>query len=477
MIGITGYGAYIPRYRMDRSVILQQVGWFARSMGKGEKAVANCDEDAITMAHAASKNCVKGIDDIDALYMASLSFPFQLRQNSAIVSEALNLGSGIRTADYTSSLQCGINALAAALDAVRGGGARQALVCASDARKAKPASAQDYAWGDGAAALRLGKDGVIASLLGSAAITADFIDKWQIDSEQFEHGWEDRWIRDEGYLKLIPDVIGRLLKLTGTAMEDYKSVCIACPNAGAIKALAKRCKVTPEQLADTLVGAIGDTGSAMPFLMLVSALETARPGDKIMVVSFGSGAQAFAFEATEAITASADRGCFAKTLARKAPLAEYTRYLAYKGLIELDVGIRGELVAATAMSVLHQQGKAISCLEGVRCKKCGVPQFPKHEICVNPDCSATGQMEPYSFADRIGMIASFTADSLAFSWNPPQLDGSLDFEGGGRIFMDFTDCTQKDIGVGTKMEMTFRRKYIDSLRGYYGYFWKAMPVN
>lgn len=474
MVGITGYGAYIPRYRMGRPAILQQVGWFARGMGSGEKAVANCDEDAITMAYAAAKGCSS--KDVDVFYMASLSFPYQVRQNSAIVAEALGFDENMRTADYTSSLQCGTDALSAAFDAVLGGTAKQALICASDARKAKPASAQDYSWGDGAAALRLGKDNVIATLLGSSAVTADFIDKWQIDNEHFEHSWEDRWIREEGYLKIIPNAVNHLLKKTGTAMEDYAKVCLACPNAGALKALSKRCKVAPEQLVDTLVGVIGDTGSAMPMLMLVSALETANPGDKILVVSFGSGAQAFAFETTSAIASSPDRGCLARTMERKAPLMEYARYLAYKGLVEFDASIRGELVAATAMSVLHQQGRAISYLEGVRCTKCGTPQFPKHQICVNPECNATGQMEPYPFAGRIGTIASFTADSLAFAWDPPQLNGSLDFEGGGRIFMDFTDCTQNDVQVGTKMEMTFRRKYVDNLRGYYGYFWKATPV-
>lgn len=478
MIGITGYGAYVPRYRMERLTILQQMGWFNAGMSKGEKAVVNCDEDAVTMAYAAAKVCLLDINpqDVDALYMASLSFPFKVRQNSVIVAEALNLNETLMTADYTSSLQCGTNAILAALHAIRAGGALQAVVCASDARKAKPGSAQEYTWGDGAAALCLGDENVIASFLDAYSISSDFIDKRIIDTEVFEHVWEDRWLREEGYLKMIPPVIDGLLKKTGTQIQDYQKVCVACPNAAALKALSKKCKITPEQLSDNLVGAVGDTGSAMPALMLVSALESANPGDKIMVVSFGYGAQALAFEATDLILSSKSRGCLAKTLRRKAQLKEYARYLAHKGLLDFETGIRGETVAPTAMSVLHQQGKAVSCLEGVRCTACGTPQFPKHQVCVNPSCNTTGKMEPYLFSDKIGRVASFTADSLAFTWDPPQLSGMVDFEGGGRIFMDFTDCTQNDIKVNAKMEMTFRRKYTDHVRGYYGYFWKATPA-
>lgn len=478
MIGITGYGAYVPKYRMDRSVVLQQMGWFARGMAKGEKAVANHDEDAVTMAHAAARAALAGADlsAVEAFHLASLSLPYKVRQNAVIVAEALSLGAKLRAADYTSSSLCGATALLAALDAVGAGSVRQAVACASDARRAKPASAQDYLWGDAAAAVRVGKDDVIASFLGAGSLARDFIDKYMIDAEEFEHNWEDRWIRDEGYMKMIPEVIGDLLAKTGTAIGDYKKVCIACPNPSAVKAIAKRCKLDPECLVDNLVGPVGDTGSAMPLLMLAAALETAAPGDKILVVGFGFGAQALAFEATGKLPGSPSRGCLAKTMARRAPLTEYVRYLTYKGLVQPEVGIRGESVAATAMSVLHQQGRAISCLEGERCTACGTIQFPKHRVCVNPECNAVGNMEPYLFSDKIGTIASFTVDSLAFTWSPPQLDGMLDFADGGRIFMDFTDCGKDDIKVGAAMEMTFRRKYSDKLRGYYGYFWKATPA-
>lgn len=85
-------------------------------------------------------------------------------------------------------------------------------------------------------------------------------------------------------------------------------------------------------------------------------------------------------------------------------------------------------------------------------------------------------MDKYYFADKVGKVASFTADSLAFSWDPPQFYGAVDFEGGGRIYLDFTDCNKDTIKIGTQVEMTFRRKYTDNIRGHYGYFWKATPI-
>ena len=479
MIGITSYGSYLPRYRMERSVILQQMGWFNPGSPKGDKAVVNCDEDSITMAYAAANNCLigKNSDDIDGVYLASLSFPFSVRQNSVVVAKALNLRDNIRSSDYTSSLQCGTNALLSAIETVAANNDSQIVTCATDARRAKPGSPQEYTWGDGAAAFCIGNKGVVASFIGEYSLGCDFIDKKMIDTEEFERSWEDRWTRDEGYMKIIPKAIKGLLDKLGTDIPSFAKVCIACPNTSALKAVGKLLRFTPNQEVDNLITAVGDTGSAMSYLMLISVLENANAGDKIMLVSFGYGAQALAFEVTPEIdkVKSSLRGV-SYMLNRKAPLKDYTRYLAYKNLIQFEMGIRGETIPPSSMSLIWKQSKAMAALEGVRCKVCGTPQFPKHTVCVNPECNATGQMEPYLFSDKIGKIVSFTADSLAFSWDPPQLYGLVDFAEGGRIFLDITDCAKESIKVGTQVEMTFRRKYIDNTRGHYCYFWKAMPV-
>lgn len=115
-------------------------------------------------------------------------------------------------------------------------------------------------------------------------------------------------------------------------------------------------------------------------------------------------------------------------------------------------------------------------MEGSRCLECGTPQYPAQRICVNQACGATDRMEPYRFSDKIGRVASYTGDNLAASINPPAIYGQIEFEGGGKYMLNFTDCDLDSIETGMKVKLTFRRKYQDSLRGISGYSWNVTPL-
>jgi NAD(P)-dependent dehydrogenase (short-subunit alcohol dehydrogenase family)/uncharacterized OB-fold protein/putative sterol carrier protein len=115
-------------------------------------------------------------------------------------------------------------------------------------------------------------------------------------------------------------------------------------------------------------------------------------------------------------------------------------------------------------------------LVGGRCTECGTPQYPRADICVNPDCGALHSQEDYEFADVPATVRSFTGDMLAVSVDPPAIYGLVQFEGGGRLMADFTDCELSDLKVGMPVKMAFRRHYVDEERGFTGYFWKAVPL-
>ena len=214
MIGITSDGAYIPRYRMDRKIIHSAMGFLGAGGLPGEKAVANYDEDSISMAVAAGVDCLTGIEreKIGGLYYATVTQPYMMRQNSAIVASALDLQPSARTADLVGCTKSGTGGLLSAFNAVKGEEASNVLVCASDCRVGKPGGGQEYIYGDGAATFLLGSDGVIATVEGSYSLFYDFPDRWRAIGEKFEHVWEDRFIRDEGYIKIIPEAISGLLK-------------------------------------------------------------------------------------------------------------------------------------------------------------------------------------------------------------------------------------------------------------------------
>jgi uncharacterized OB-fold protein len=164
-----------------------------------------------------------------------------------------------------------------------------------------------------------------------------------------------------------------------------------------------------------------------------------------------------------------------KNLARRKELASYEKYAAFRDVIPIDIGMRGETIPPSAMSLLWRERREIMALYGTKCKRCGTPQYPASRICVNPDCRVIDEMEDYRFSDKRGTVFNYTGDNLAASVSPPAIYGIIEFEGGGRAYLDFTDCDLDDIKVGMSVELSFRRKYVDGARGVHSYFWKVMP--
>jgi NAD(P)-dependent dehydrogenase (short-subunit alcohol dehydrogenase family)/uncharacterized OB-fold protein/putative sterol carrier protein len=179
---------------------------------------------------------------------------------------------------------------------------------------------------------------------------------------------------------------------------------------------------------------------------------------------------------TENITRLAERNGVAGSLANKKTVDNYLKWLKFRDLIQTEMGIRAEAPTQTAATVLWRKNKMILGLVGGRCRECGTPQFPKMDICVNPDCGAFHSQEDYEFADVPARVKTFTADMLSVSVDPPAIYGMVQFEGGGRLIADFTDCELDDLKVGLPVQMAFKRKGVDPQRGFVNYFWKAVAV-
>jgi len=483
MVGITAYGGYIPRFRIDRKIIAKAMAWYQPTIfgaAKGEKSVANWDEDALTMAVAASIDCIGGKDKkkIDAVYLASTTMPFLDRLNSDILATALNVNeAGTACADFTGSQKAATTALISAFSAIKSEDKKNALVAAADMRKTKMATMSEMYFGDGAAALLLGSDDVIAEFIGSYSVNCDFIAHYKGNGKEFDYTWEERWVRDEGFGKIIPQAVAGFLKKTGMAINDFSRVVYPCYFAATHNGIAKKLGIAPEQLQSPMHELCGDTGAAHPLVMLVAALETARPGDKILLAGFGQGCDVLCFQATDKISSFKNTKGIKGHLAVKQSLGNYEKFLTFRDLGETDLGIRGEMNSNTSLAILWRNRKKLTGLVGGKCKTCGTPQFVFTPMCVNPKCNAVGQMEPYEFADKKAKVLMYTGDMLAASIAPPAIYGIVSFTDGGRLLVDFTDCTLEDVGVGVPVNMSFRLRLKDDMRGFRGYFWKAVPEN
>jgi 3-hydroxy-3-methylglutaryl CoA synthase/NAD(P)-dependent dehydrogenase (short-subunit alcohol dehydrogenase family)/putative sterol carrier protein len=480
MIGIASYGGYIPRLRLNRMSIVQQIGWLAPAIvmvAQGERSFCNWDEDSLTMAVAAARDCLVGVDkaEIDALYLASTTLPFADRLNAGIVATALSLRDDILTADLTSSQKAGTSALITALEAIKSGEKKTALVTASDRREAKAASFYEMWFGDGAASLLLSDENVIAEFKGAHSVSYDFVSHYRGARRRFDYTWEERWVRNEGYVKIIPEAINSLLAKLDMSIDKVDKVVYPCFFKREQAKIARAIGAAPEKVVDNLHDACGETGTAHPLVMLVHALEAAQPGDRIVTAGFGQGCDVLCFEVTDNVRHLAPRRGITGSLANQKTIDNYLKFLKFRDLIVTETGIRAEAPSQTAMTTLWRRRKTILGLVGGKCEACGTPQFPKMDMCVNPECGAVHSQTDYEFADRPATIKSFTGDMLAVSVDPPAIYGMVQFEGGGRLMADFTDCELSDLKVGLPVEMAFRKHIADQERGFTGYFWKAVP--
>ena len=475
--GILSYGAYLPRLRLQRKSIASANSWFApglRGLAKGERAMANWDEDSITMAVEAARDCLAGVErsTVGQFMLASTTHPFSDRQNAGIAANALNLGSALAVLDVTGSQRAGTSALATAL--ASGSGAN-ILVAAGEHRRAKAASPQEMHYGDGAAAILVGKVKPIARRIAAHSETVDFVDHFRGSDAEHDYAWEERWIRDEGYLKIVPRALEAAFKLAGAKPESVTHFCMPCTLSRVVPAIAKRAGIAEGAVRDTLAAVCGDTGAAHPLVLLVQALEEAKPGDRILVAAFGQGCDAMLFEVTDAISQLAPRRGVKGSLARRKEESNYAKFLAFNDHIALERGMRAETDKSTPLTTLYRNRDMVTGLVGGRCRACGTPQFPKGRYCVNPKCNALDSQEPRPFADVPASVMSYTADSLTYSADPPHYYGMVQFEGGGRMMADFTDVGDK-VEVGMPMRMMFRIKETDPARGFVRYFWKAAPA-
>ncbi len=476
--GITGFGGYIPRLRMERSAIAAAHRWMApglRSLAKGRRAFCSWDEDSITMAVEAARDALPAgaATAVDRLTLASTTMPFSDLQNASIVAGALALRHDIATLDIGQSQRAGTSALLAALRDRRG----DALVLACDRPRGKPGSTQEIAFGASAAAFVLGAQDVLVTLEGSANSTAMFVDHFRSADGRYDYYWEERWIRDEGYMKLVPGTVQAALKDAGLSADAVKHFILAAPFKGVAAGLARRLGLPAGVEADALEEDGGYSGCAHGLVMLAKVLESAKPGEVVLLVGFGQGCDALVLRATEAIASFRPRRGVSGALAAGQPHADYLRMLSYEGGIELEWGMRSEKVIKTAFTEQYRSGAQLGAFMAGKCARCGTVQFPQLPYCVDTGCQAP-QVEfgQVSLSDEPARVLTYTADWLSYHPAPPLYVGFVQFANGAHVLMEMVDVDAQGVDTGMALRAVFRIKDVDRTRGYPRYFWKMTPV-
>ncbi len=306
MVGIVGYGVYIPRYRIKTEEIAKVWGEDGPKLAKGlavfEKSVPGPDEDVATISVEAARNSVKHgrIDptEIGAIYVGSESHPYAVKPTGTIVAEAIEASSNITAADFEFACKAGTAAIQACMGMVDADMIKYGLAIGADTAQGRPGDALEYSAAAGGAAFIIGKNDVVATIEDTTSFTTDTPDFWRREGEDFpSHG--ARFTGEPAYFRHVGEGAKLLFKKTDTTVDDYDYFVFHMPNGKFPVSMGRQLGVPAEKLEDSLVVRhIGNTYSGSSMIGLARVLDIAKPGSRIFMVSYGSGAGSDAFSIT-----------------------------------------------------------------------------------------------------------------------------------------------------------------------------------
>ena len=464
---IQGVAGYLPLLRFDKKAARAELRWSGLGgSGRGMRAVAGWDEDALTMAVEAARGLV-GAAAPDRVTFASTSAPFTDRSQAGLVIDALHLPSQAEALDVAGTRRAAVAALSRALR----GAAGSELIAAGEKRRTQPGSAAHLNWGDGSGAVLVGDGPGLARLLGHATLNMDLLDTYTIAEKGLPYASEERFARDDAVELVLVPAIRAALKAAGIDGGAIALSVVPESVGGAYKALARPCGLTAPNLCEEITEKAGELGAAAPLFGLALALERANPGDRILLAGFGNGADVLVLEALS----RPEMPTAGPALAQGAVLTSYSRLLNLTGGIEFDWGPRAEVNQKTTAAVIARHGRDMHGFVGGRDLR-GNVQFPKTPIPVSPAASGPEPYEDVTLRDVPARMASITSDRLNFTPDPPFNFGLVQFDNGARVVMEVCDVEGAAPKVGDPLRMRFRIKAIDRQRIFRTYFWKAAPV-
>jgi hydroxymethylglutaryl-CoA synthase len=342
-VGIVGYGAYIPRYRLPGAEVARV---WTNGLGGSpikEKAVAGLDEDVITMSIEAARNALARaqIDptQIRAVWVGSESHPYAVKPTSTIVAEAIGAVPNTQAADWEFACKAGSEALQASIGLVGSKMGRYALTIGMDTAQGRPGDALEYTAASGGAAYLIGAaEESLAVFQGSYSFVTDTPDFWRRAEEKYpSHG--DRFTGEPAYFRHTEAAGSTLMQMMGSKASDYTYAVFHQPNVKFPERSAKALGFKPEQFSTGLLAnEVGNVYAGSCLLGLSAVLDVAKAGDRILCVSYGSGAGSDAFDILVTENIAGRQGQAAKTrdyIARRTAV-DYAVYTRYRGKLRLE---------------------------------------------------------------------------------------------------------------------------------------------
>lgn len=337
-VGIIGYGAYVPRYRLPSSEVARIWAGGARGGPVKEKSVPGLDEDVITMSIEAARNALLRAEidpaELRAVWVGSESHPYSVKPTSTVVAEAIGAVPSIQAGDWEFACKAGTEAMVAAISMVGARMGRYALAIGMDTAQGRPGDELEYTAAAGGAAYILGPaDEALAVIEGSYSYVTDTPDFWRRADQRYpSHG--QRFTGEPAYFKHITEAGLTLMEGLGSTPADYKYCVFHQPNTKFPQRAAKLLGFTPEQNKTGLLSpVIGNTYAGAALIGLTAILDEAQPGDRILMVSFGSGAgsDAFSLHVTDKLPERQNKAIKTQEYIARRTEVDYGTYVRYRG--------------------------------------------------------------------------------------------------------------------------------------------------
>ncbi len=344
-VGIVSYGAYIPRFRIKIEEISKVWGDNANSIAEGlmvfEKSVPDMDEDTITIAVEAARHAINraGVDPerIEAIFTGSESHPYAVKPTSTVVAEAIGATPNLTAADFQFACKAGTAAVQACIGMADSGMIDLGMAIGSDVSQGAPGDALEYTAAAGGVAYIIGKDKLVAKIESTYSYTTDTPDFWRREGMPYpEHG--GRFTGEPAYFKHVTSAASTLMNKMGTKPSDYDYAVFHQPNGKFPTRVAKTLGFSSEQVKPGLVvPRLGNTYSGSCMMGLAATLDIAKPGDRILMTAFGSGAgsDAFSISVTDGIEEIRNGAPSVEQLLANPIYIDYAKYAKHKGKIKL----------------------------------------------------------------------------------------------------------------------------------------------
>lgn len=340
-VGIIGYGSYIPRYRVTARTIAAVWG-NEGGVPIQEKAVAGPDEDTMTIGLEAARNALSraGIDpsEINAVWVGSESHPYAVKPTSTIIAEAIGATPNTTAADWQFACKAGSETVQAAIGMVGSGMMRYALGIGADTAQGRPGDALEYTAASGGAAYIIGPAAEsLATIEASYSYVTDTPDFWRRPTTHYpSHG--QRFTGEPAYFHHVMAAAERMMAELDCTAQDFDHVVLHQPNQKFPERAAAMLGFEKGQWVTGLLSPIvGNTYAGASLLGLTAVLDIAQPGERVLCVSFGSGAgsDAFALRISSAIEARRDAAPTTQAYIKRRVEVDYATYARYRNKLQM----------------------------------------------------------------------------------------------------------------------------------------------